>query len=120
MSLSLSAALMLTPWTAFCRVHRQHIRISVSQPCGLEVLQARLPLPPAHPRAVLELLESLARHCGHSLDAVISAASRSETFFDERYAADALQLGPSALVRVIFASPNGRQLRLAPESRRVR
>ncbi len=105
----------LPPWTALCRFHARHLRISVSQPDGLELLQARLPLPPAHPRALLELLEALARHCGHPLDAVMSAAARSETCFDEILYGDGLQLGPSALVHVVFAGPRSRQLRLGPD-----
>lgn len=107
----------LPPWTALCRIHRRHVRIKVSQPDGLELLQARLPLPPLHPRALLELLEALARHCGHPVDAVISADARSVTFFDEILYGDALQLGPSALVHVALVQPctRNRQLRLAPD-----
>lgn len=109
----------LPPWTALCRIHRRHIRITVSQPDGLELLQARLPLPPAPPRALLELLEALARHCGHPVDAVISAAARSASGFEAILSGDALQLGPSALVHVVFATTSSRQLRLAADTWRL-
>lgn len=105
----------LPPWTAQCRLHRHHLRITVSQPDGLELVRARLPLPPAHPRALLDLLEALARHSGHRMDAVISAAGRWETCCDDILCDGALLLGPSALVRVIHVAPRSRQLRLAPD-----
>lgn len=110
----------LPRWTALCRVHRYYVRVSVSQTDGLELMQARLPLPPAHPRALLQLLEALARHCGQRLDAVISVASQWEISFDEMLYDDGLQLASSALVHVVRAAPHGRQLRLAPEPRRSR
>jgi hypothetical protein len=110
----------LPPWTAQCRFHQCHVRITVSQPDGQQLLQARLPLPPAHPRALLELLESLARHCGHPVDAVMSAGAKSLIYFDEIIYGDGLQLGPSALVHVVFTAPPSRQLRLAPDAWRSR
>jgi len=106
----------MPPWTARCRFYERHVRITVSQVDGLELLQARLPLASAHPRALLELLESLARHCGDPVDAVMSAAAPSATPFDESLYGDGLQLGPSALVRVVFEVRHSRQLRLAPDA----
>lgn len=108
------------PWTALCRIHSRQIRISVSQPDGTALLQARLPVPPVHPRALLELLEALARHSGSRLVAVISVDARSTNTFGDFHWEDDLLLGPSALVHVVVAAPRGRQLRLAPSAWRVR
>lgn len=107
-------------WTALCRIHRHQIRISVTQPDGTALLQARLPLPPVHPRALLELLEALAQHSGSQLVAVISVDAKSTNTFGDFHWEDDLLLGPSALVHVVVSAPRGRQLRLAPSVWRVR
>lgn len=106
----------LPPWTAMCRVRPQHIRISVTQPDGLDLLQARLPWPPWHPRALLDLLEALARHTGHPLDAVIAVDGALANTFDAILCDGALLLGPSTEVHVCLTSPGARTLRLGPDT----
>jgi len=103
------------PWTALCRIHRHRILVTVGPPGCPAVLRARLPLPSAHPRALLELLEALASHSGHRLDAVICVDARSGTSFDEGGPGDDLRLGPSALVHVVHVTTGSRQLRLLPD-----
>jgi hypothetical protein len=89
------------------------MRLTVQTVTGDLLLRARLPLWPAHPRAVLELLEALARYSGHPLDAVLSAAATSANSFETALWDDDIVWGPSPMVRVVAAGPAGRQLRLA-------
>lgn len=108
----------IPPWTALCRFQRQQVLISVTEPDGLEVLKARLPVSSPHSRALLELLESLARYSGHRLDAVMSAAAGSQNCFEDNCYGDEVVLGPSAMVHVVMVAPRCQQLRLALDPRR--
>lgn len=90
----------LPPWTATCRVRPQHLRLSVTQAHGLD------------------LLEALARHTGHPLDAVIAVDAASASTFDATLCDGALLLGPSGDVRVCRTGPTARTLRLAPDDGR--
>lgn len=49
------------------------VLLMLTAPSGGTVLKARLPNPPAHPRAVIALLEALATWYGQPLRAVIDA-----------------------------------------------
>lgn len=72
-----------------------------------------LPLWPMHPRALLELLEAMARYSGHPLDAVLSATVNSAQLFDEVVWGEDIVWGPSPLVDVTFCRPAGKgRLRL--------
>lgn len=108
----------IPPWTALCRFQRRQVLISVTEPDGLEVLKARLPISSPHSRALLELLESLARYSGHRLDAVISAAAGSQNSFEDGCYSGEVVLGPSALVHLVNVAPRCQQLRLALSPRR--
>lgn len=102
----------LPPCSAQLRIDRHLLHLTIQTVTGELLLRARLPLWPAHPRALLELLESIARYSGHPLDAVLSAAATSATSFDQALWADDIAWGPSPTVRVVFAGPASRQLRL--------
>lgn len=108
----------IPPWTALCRFQREQVLISVAEPDGLEVLKARLPIASPHSRALLELLESLARYSGHRLDGVMFAAAGSQRCFEENCFGDEVVLGPSALVHVVILAPRCQQVRLAADPRR--
>ena len=117
---SLSPPTLPPSWTALCRVHRHHVRLEVRLPNGQRLMQARLPVPPTHPRVVFELLEVLARlgRCG--LTAAISADSRSQAYFDNVSWDQDHQWDPSALVHVIDAARSGPAPRLGADPRRTR
>jgi hypothetical protein len=103
-------------WTIAAHASRETLRLRVRNCLGDELLHARLPLPPDHPRALLSLLEGLALWVGEPLCAVISADDAAEP-----------SLSPgdswtptSALVRFELAPPRvaQRRLRLARVRRR--
>jgi len=103
----------LPPCTAHIKIQRQHLHLTVQMATGELILRAQLPLWPAHPRAMLELLEAISRYCGHPLDAVLSAAASSAPSYERSLWSDDIAWGPSATVRVVFCGPSSRQLSLA-------
>ncbi len=109
----------LPPCTAHIKIQRQHVHLTVQMATGELILRAQLPLWPMHPRALLELLEAVARYSGHPLDAVLSATANSAQLFDEAVWHDDLVWGPSPLVNVTLCGPVGtRRLRLPAISRK--
>lgn len=108
----------MSPCSAQMRLTRQYLHLTVQQLTGEPVLRARLPLQPMHPRAILELLESIASCTGHPLDAALSVAVNSLDSFDQAGWCSEICWGPSASVRVAFCSPASRKLRLGAVSRR--
>lgn len=104
----------MPPWTAILKVSPFQIRIMLQNLDGEVVLRACLPMPPEHPRALLDLLEAFSLWHGHPLDTVLSAAARSASSFDAALWGDDLLWGPSARVHITFLACTGRQLRLAP------
>lgn len=104
----------MPPWTALLKFEPCQILMTIQSLDGEVMLRARLPMPPRHPRSLLDLLEALALFNGHPLDAVLSAAGQSVACFENAIWGEDLLLGPSALVHVVFSAPRGRQLRLAP------
>ena len=63
-------------WTTTLYVKPGAVKLLVSDECGtgLEILRARLPPHPEHPRALLTLLEGMALWSGSPVTAAISAA----------------------------------------------
>ena len=79
-----------------------------------EVLKARLPLRPLHPRAVLTLMEGLALWAGHPITVALGAADRSEPIFARWLFGPDGWPSDSALVRFSFlAVPPRRRRTLA-------
>jgi hypothetical protein len=98
-------------WTITARANRETLCLRVRNCLGDELLHARLPLPPDHPRALLALLEGLALWVGEPLCAVISADDAA----DPSPSLGVSWTPTSALVRFEFAPPRlaQRRLRLA-------
>jgi len=99
-------------WVARVHVSAQWIRVTVQGPEGEAILRARMDRRPARRRALLELLEALAQWQGRTLDAVLSVAGWAAPVCDSASWVDAVELGPSALVRVCYGAHGSRQLRL--------
>lgn len=85
--------------TAQLRTTRTEVRILIVSPDSGDVLKARLPLRPAHPRALLTLLEGIALWSGCTLTAVIAAEPDSPSWLDSGLFGDELWPGESQLVR---------------------
>jgi hypothetical protein len=74
-----------------------------------DLLKARLPGRPPHPRALLTLLEGLALWSGHPMCTVISAACDAAPTPDSILFGDELWPGESPLVRFEVAIPGCRK-----------
>lgn len=61
-------------------------RLMLTAPSGRPMLRARLPSTPAHPRAVITLLESITLWCGQPLHAVIDADAQDVRRYPEKWA----------------------------------
>jgi hypothetical protein len=77
-----------------------------------DVLKARLPLMPAHPRALLTLLEGLALWQGQPLSTALSVPARSLPFLDSALWGDDLWPAESPLVSFNIVGPARRVARL--------
>jgi hypothetical protein len=77
------------------------LRLLVTSPEGDDLIKARLPMRPQHPRALLTLLEGVALWSGQPLDAVIFAGAHDGP---EPWGED-LWPPESPLVRFDFAVP---------------
>ena len=64
-------------WTSQILPSRGQVRLLVSDEQRHDLLKARLPTHPSHPRALLTLLEGLALYSGQRLCAVICAEDES-------------------------------------------
>jgi hypothetical protein len=107
-------------WKPVLRVTRGHAMLLVTTETG-DLLKAKLPLSPHHPRALLTLLEGLALWSGEPLSVVVSAPESSDwagsgLFGDELFPAE------SQLVqfRVGRRGCRGRRLRGVADFRSLR
>lgn len=89
---------MMSRWTSVVSIRRGQCQLLTLEPGGGDVLKARLPLQPQHPRALLTLLEGLALWSGNPLRAVVSAERPSDAFGSGIFG-DELFPGESPLVR---------------------
>lgn len=103
---------MLASWTTTLRVTTHAVTILVTAPDRGDLLKARLPPMPRHPRALLTMLEGLALWRGEPLCAVISAASASPSWSASGLFGDELWPAESQLVRFSIAGPGCRKARL--------
>lgn len=90
-------------WPTTLRIGEADLKLLVTSPLGDDLIKARLPLRPPHPRALLTLLEGVALWSGEPLDAVISVGSRRDAWVDSQPWGDGLWPGESPLVRFDFA-----------------
>ena len=96
-------------WKTMVQPTRLAVRLLILDPEGNEVLKARLPSLPQHPRALLALLEAVAMWAGQTVTAAISVPST----LDPRFGEALFHGGPlpvdSALVRFDVVSPRRRR-----------
>ena len=99
---------MRSPWTTKMAVEASSVSVLATAGPGADVLKARLPRDPQHPRALLTMLEGLALWSGHPLRVVLSAARTCDGFGWAGLFGDELYPGESQLVRFELASPGRR------------
>ncbi len=99
-------------WSTTLRIGGEELRLLVTSPQGDDLIKARLPRQPHHPRALLTLLEGVALWSGEPLYAVISAGSHREAWLGAETWGDELWPTESALVHFDFAVPRSRSRRL--------
>lgn len=89
---------MLRPWKTTLRTLPSEAQLLVTEPEHGDVLKARLPMNPRHPRALLTLLEGLSLWQGRPLGVVISAGDASPPWIGSGLFGDELWPGESPLV----------------------
>ena len=100
----------MTQWATTLRIGRD-LRLLVTSAEGDDLIKARLPLRPPHPRALLTMLEGIALFSGEPLCAVISAGSRRDAWLDSEPWGEDLWPAESPLVHFEFAIPHPRARR---------
>ena len=114
---------MLAPWTSVLKVSPYDVRLLITEPEAGDLVKARLPIAPRHPRALLTMLEGLALWRGHPLGVVISATDSSRGWLGSGLFGDELWPGESSLVRFevgVRARREGRRLRGVGDFRALR
>jgi len=102
---------MIRAWTSSLRVTRREVTLLVQDEESGDLLKARLPLAPCHPRAMLTLLEGIALWRGKPLQVVLSAGESSVSWLGSDLFGDELWPGESPLVSFTVAH-RGRRRRL--------
>lgn len=100
-------------WRTTVQPTRHAVRLLVTNRDGDEILKARLPAYPQHPRALLSLLEALALWAGQPLTAAISVGPQVDLRCGEAIFGDGLLPLDSALVRFEVLAPARRRRTLA-------
>jgi len=109
-------------WPTTLRIDKD-LKLLVTSPEGDDLIKARLPIRPPHPRALLTMLEGIALWSGEPLYAVISAGAHRDDWLDCEQWCDDLWPAESPLVRFDFAMPPlraRRRLRGVGDFRNVR
>lgn len=94
---------MIRSWTSSLRVTAREATLLVMCPETGDVLKARLPMPPQHPRALLTLLEGVALFAGQPLCVAISVGPLSAPWLGSGLFGDELWPAESPLVRFVAA-----------------
>ena len=94
---------MIRPWRCVLRVTETDVHLHVTDPELGDVLRARLPMPPRHPRALLTLLEGVALFAGEPICAAVSAVSTSVPWLGSGLFGDELWPASSPLVTFVVA-----------------
>ena len=89
---------MMRDWKPVLRVARGQVMLLVTSETG-DLLKARLPLSPSHPRALLTLLEGLALWSGQPLAVAVSADESSAEWVGSALFGDELFPAESQLVQ---------------------
>jgi hypothetical protein len=104
---------MLDRFNARVQITDKNAKILITSPELGDVLKARLPLMPAHPRALLTLLEGVALWQSGCLRAALSVPDRSLGFIDSSLWGDELWPAESPLVQFDLVGPARRAARLS-------
>ena len=99
-------------WPTTLRVTHQELKLLVTGPEEDDLLKARLPIRPRHPRALLTLLEGLALWSGEPLYVVISAGKHRDDWLGSEQWGEELWPEESALVQFDLAAPLTRRRRM--------
>jgi len=97
-------------WSTTLRLG-EDLKLLVTSPEGDDLIKARLPIRPPHPRALLTLLEGIALFSGEPLYAVISAGEDRDAWLGSEPWCEDLWPAESPLVRFDFAIPPPRARR---------
>jgi len=97
-------------WSTTLRIGAD-MKLLVTSPEGDDLIKARLPLRPPHPRALLTMLEGIALFSGEPICAVVSAGSHREDWLDTEQWCNDLWPAESPLVHFDFALPPPRARR---------
>lgn len=89
-------------WKVTIRITTRAVKVLVTDSLGEEMVRARLPLSPDHPRSLLTLLEGLALWNGAPVTAAISVADGVRPFCGRDLFGGTMWPGESALVRLDF------------------
>jgi hypothetical protein len=102
---------MRAPWTTMMAVGASSVSLLATAGPGTDLLKARFPRDPQHPRALLTMLEGLALWSGQPLRVALSAARKCDGSGWATLFGDELFPGESQLVRFEIAS-RGRRVAL--------
>ena len=91
-------------WSTTLRIDKE-LKLLVTSPEGDDLIKARLPIRPPHPRALLTMLEGIALFSGEPLYVVISAGAHRDDWLDSEQWGDELWPAESQLVHFDFAIP---------------
>lgn len=95
----------MRPWKTSLRLTPESLSLLMTDRCGNDLMKARLPTSPHHPRALLTTLEGLALWSGAPIRAVINVvASCPRSLVSSCFGDDLLETH-SALVELDFAVP---------------
>src|SRR4029077_10168433 len=98
-------------WPTTLRIGGKELKLLVTSLHGDDLLKARLPVRPPHPRALLTLLEGVALWSGEPVLAVISAGAHRDDWLESGEWGDELWPLESQLVQFDFAIPPPRACR---------
>ncbi len=100
---------MIRSWTGVLRVTSREASLLVEDEDQGDLLKARLPMPPRHPRALLTLVEGVALWRGQPMRVVLSAADGSVPWLGSGLFGDELWPGESQLASFAVAAPGYRK-----------
>jgi hypothetical protein len=90
---------MNRPWTCVLRATAREVMLLVTSPERGDVVKARLPMEPRHPRALLTMLEGIALFGGSPISVAISADPSSIPWLGSGLFGDEMWPAESPLVR---------------------
>jgi hypothetical protein len=100
----------MATWPTTLRIGKE-MKLLVQSELGDDVIKARLPLRPPHPRALLTMLEGVALFSGQPLRVVISAGDGLDAWLGSEQWCEELWPAESPLVGFDFAIPPPRARR---------